>query len=129
MKNKFKIITLFMSMMVIIAFASCKTETEYITKEKTVEVEKIVYSSVISETGLYTVYQIQQEKTGGKSIEDYEVFEVEENRTIEAGAMFEDLKKSYEGFTAKILAQNEHAIYVFYDRNTITYTFQTGTEG
>ena len=204
MKNKFKVITLFMSMMVIIAFASCKTETEYITKEyvasvtftieetttegtlavvmatetkgakiyytvdnsvpsiesteytekvtvnkntvfkaiaikegmenssisvATVEVEKIVYSSEISETGLYTVYQILQEKTGGKSIEDYEIFEVEENRTIEAGAMLEDLKKSYEGFTAKILAQNENAIYVFYDRNTITYTFQTGTEG
>ena len=211
MKNKFKIITLFMSMMVIIAFASCKTETEYITKEyaasvtftieetttegtlavvmatetkgakiyytvdnsvpssesteytekvtvnkdtifkaiaikegvensaisvakvlikeKTVEVEKIVYSSAISETGLYTVYQIQQEKTGGKSIEDYEIFEVEENRTIEAGTTLEDIKKSYEGFSAKILAQNENAIYVFYDRNTITYTFQTGTEG
>ncbi|MBQ1180997.1 MAG: SUMF1/EgtB/PvdO family nonheme iron enzyme [Treponema sp.] len=204
MKNKFKVITLFMSMMVIIAFASCKTETEYITKEyvasvtftieetttegtlavvmatetkgakiyytvdnsvpsiesteytekvtvnkntvfkaiaikegmenssisvATVEVEKIVYSSEISETGLYTVYQILQEKTGGKSIEDYEVFEVEENRTIEAGTTLEDIKKSYEGFTAKILAQNENAIYVFYDRNTITYTFQTGTEG
>lgn len=71
MKNKFKVITLFMSMMVIIAFASF------------VEVENIVYSSEISETGLYTVYQIQQEKTGGKSIEDYEIFEVEENRTIE----------------------------------------------
>ena len=27
------------------------------------------------------------------------------------------------------MAQNETAIYVFYDRNTITYTFQTGTEG
>ena len=204
MKNKFKVITLFMSMMVIIAFASCKTETEYITKEyvasvtftieetttegtlavvmatetkgakiyytvdnsvpsiesteytekvtvnkntvfkaiaikegmenssisvATVEVEKIVYSSEISETGLYTVYQILQEKTGGKSIEDYEIFEVEENRTIEVGTTLEDLKKSYEGFTAKILAQNENAIYVFYDRNTITYTFQTGTEG
>lgn len=206
MKNKFKVITLFMSMMVIIAFASCKTETEYITKEYAasvtftieetttegtlavvmatetkgakiyytvdnsvpssesteytekvtvnkdtvfkaiaikegmensaisvatvfVEVENIVYSSEISETGLYTVYQIQQEKTGGKSIEDYEIFEVEENRTIEAGTTLEDIKKSYEGFTAKILAQNENAIYVFYDRNTITYTFQTGTEG
>ena len=206
MKNKFKVITLFMSMMVIIAFASCKTETEYITKEYVasvtftieetttegtlavvmatetkgakiyytvdnsvpssesteytekvtvnkdtvfkaiaikegmensaisvatvfVEVENIVYSSEISETGLYTVYQIQQEKTGGKSIEDYEIFEVEENRTIEAGTTLEDIKKSYEGFSAKILAQNENAIYVFYDRNTITYTFQTGTEG
>ena len=206
MKNKFKVITLFMSMMVIIAFASCKTETEYITKEYVasvtftieetttegtlavvmatetkgakiyytvdnsvpsiesteytekvtvnkdtvfkaiaikegmenssisvatvfVEVENIVYSSEISETGLYTVYQILQEKTGGKSIEDYEIFEVEENRTIEVGTTLEDLKKSYEGFTAKILAQNENAIYVFYDRNTITYTFQTGTEG
>ena len=219
MKNKFNIITLFMSMMVIIAFASCKTETEYITKEyaasvtftieetttegtlavvmatetkgakiyytvdnsvpssesseytekvtvnkdtvfkaiaikegmenssisvatvlikektveveveKIIEVDKIVYSSEISKTGLYTVYQIQQEKTGGKSIEDYEIIEVEENRTIEVGAKLEDLKKSYEGFTAKILAQNENAIYVFYDRNTITYTFQTGTEG
>lgn len=219
MKNKFNIITLFMSMMVIIAFASCKTETEYITKEyaasvtftieetttegtlavvmatetkgakiyytvdnsvpssesseytekvtvnkdtvfkaiaikegmenssisvatvlikektveveveKIIEVDKIVYSSEISETGLYTVYQIQQKKTGGKSIENYEIIEVEENRTIEVGATLEDLKKSYEGFTAKILAQNEKAIYVFYDRNTITYTFQTGTEG
>ena len=219
MKNKFNVITLFMSMMVIIAFASCKTETEYITKEyaasviftleetttegtlavvmatetkgakiyytvdnsvpssesseytekvtvnkdtvfkaiaikegmenssisvatvlikektveveveKIIEVDKIVYSSEISETGLYTVYQIQQKKTGGKSIENYEIIEVEENRTIEVGTTLEDLKKSYEGFTAKILAQNEKAIYVFYDRNTITYTFQTGTEG
>ena len=174
MKNKFKVITLFMSMMVIIAFASCKTETKgakiYYTVDNSVpssesteytekvtvnkdtvfkaiaikegmensaisvatvfvEVENIVYSSEISETGLYTVYQIQQEKTGGKSIEDYEIFEVEENRTIEAGTTLEDIKKSYEGFTAKILAQNENAIYVFYDRNTITYTFQTGTEG
>ena len=128
MKNKFKVITLFMSMMVIIAFASCKTETKgakiYYTVDNSVpssesteytekvtvnkdtvfkaiaikegmensaisvatvfvEVENIVYSSEISETGLYTVYQIQQEKTGGKSIEDYEIFEVEENRTIE----------------------------------------------
>ena len=62
------------------------------------------------------MYQIQQKKTGGKSIENYEIIEVEENRTIEVGATLEDLKKSYEGFTAKILAQNESAIYVFYDR-------------
>ena len=112
-----------------VATVLIKEKTVEVEVEKIIEVDKIVYSSEISKTGLYTVYQIQQEKTGGKSIEDYEFFEVEENRTIEVGATLEELKKSYEGFTAKILAQNETAIYVFYDRNTITYTFQTGTEG
>ena len=172
MKNKFKIITLFMSMMVIIAFSSCKALTEnltkacetlieYLTKEypasepftvieitegtlavvyvKESKVAKTYYrvdeeiekacSSEISKTGKYTVYQIQQVKYGGKDIEDYEIFEVEKNRKIKRGATLEDLKKSYEGFTAKLFVQNETGIYVFYDRNTITYTFQTGTEG
>lgn len=100
-----------------------------VTVEKIVEVEKIVYSSAISETGTYTVYHLQQKKSGGKAFADYVVCKIENSKSVEKGATLDSLKKSYAGFTPKSLAQNETAIYVFYDRNTIEYTFTSGTEG
>ena len=93
-----------------------------------IEVEKLVYTSELA-AGTYTVYHFQQKTTGGKAVSDYVLESTESNKSVAAKSTIADLKKTYEGFTEKAMAQNETAIYVFYDRNTITYTFQTGTEG
>ncbi len=121
------------------AVISIKRKTVEVEVEKTVEVEKcvevpvevekIVYSSAISETGTYTVYHLQQKKSGGKAFADYVVCKIENSKSVEKGATLDNLKKTYAGFTPKSLAQNETAIYIFYDRNTIEYTFTSGTEG
>ena len=92
------------------------------------EVEKLVYTSELA-AGTYTVYHFQQKTTGGKAVSDYVLESTENSKSVAAESTIADLKKTYEGFTEKAMAQNETAIYVFYDRNTITYTFQTGTEG
>lgn len=89
----------------------------------------MVFSSVILETGTYSVYHYQQKTNGGKTVADYVLENTEAGKTVQKDATLDDLKKTYEGFTAKSLAQNGTAIYIFYDRNTITYTFNTGTEG
>lgn len=92
------------------------------------EVEKLVYTSELA-AGTYTVYHFQQKITGGKAISDYVLESTESSKSVAAESTIANLKKTYEGFTEKAMAQNETAIYVFYDRNTITYTFKTGTEG
>lgn len=92
------------------------------------EVEKLVYTSELA-AGTYTVYHFQQKTTGGKAVSDYVLESTESNKSVAAKSTIANLKKTYAGFTEKAMAQNETAIYVFYDRNTITYTFQTGTEG
>ncbi|MGI0530525.1 formylglycine-generating enzyme family protein [Treponema socranskii] len=40
--------------------------------------------------------------------------------------MLSALAKTYPGFTAKSMSRNESAVYIFYDRNEITYTLNTG---
>ena len=92
------------------------------------EVEKLVYTSELA-AGTYTVYHFQQKTTGGKAVSDYVLESTESNKSVAAKSTIANLKKTYTGFTEKAMAQNETAIYIFYDRNTITYTFQTGTEG
>ncbi len=96
--------------------------------EKPIEVEKLVYTSELA-AGTYTVYHFQQKTTGGKAVSDYVLESTESNKSVAAKSTIANLKKAYTGFTEKAMAQNDTAIYVFYDRNTITYTFQTGTEG
>ncbi|MCF0243100.1 MAG: SUMF1/EgtB/PvdO family nonheme iron enzyme, partial [Treponema sp.] len=84
---------------------------------------------VISEGGTYTVYHYQQNVNGGKTLSDYTLFDTENSKSIIAGTSLDEIKKAYTGFTAKSMALNEKVIYVFYNRNTITYTFETGSEG
>ncbi|MBQ0051379.1 MAG: SUMF1/EgtB/PvdO family nonheme iron enzyme [Treponema sp.] len=98
---------------------------EYDTAE---EAEKLVYTSELA-SGTYTVYHFQQKTTGGKAVSDYVLESTENSKSVAAESTIANLKKTFTGFTEKAMAQNETAIYVFYDRNTITYTFQTGTEG
>ena len=102
----------------------CGVQIEYVSEVK----EKFVYISELSE-GTYTVYHCQQKVSGGKSVSDYVVETMESNKNVSAKSTIDDLKKNYTGFTAKALALNEKFLYIFYDRNTITYTFQTGSEG
>jgi len=102
---------------------SCSTEPEI------KEVEKIVYSSAIPETGSYDVYHYQQKTSGGKTLADYVRVDTETEKDLTQGTDAATVSKTYEGFTAKAVSLNEKTIYVFYDRNTITYTFETGTEG
>ena len=96
--------------------------------EKLIEVEKLVYTSELA-AGTYNVYHLQQKTTGGKAVSDYVLESTDSNKSIAAESTIANLKKTYTGFTEKTMSQNEKAIYIFYDRNTITYTFQTGTKG
>lgn len=93
------------------------------------EVEKIVYSSKIPETGNYNIYHYQQKTSGGKTLADYVLGDTETAKALTQGTEAATVSKTYEGFTAKAVSLNEKTIYVFYDRNTITYTFETGPEG
>ena len=142
---------LLLAAMVIIGFDSCQQDTEikYVDKniyvcpncEKTYDtleeakeccgvqtVEKVVYSSELT-AGTYTVYHFQQNTSGGKAVSNYTLKDTESSKVVTEKSTVETLKKTYDGFTAVALAQNESAVYVFYDRNTITYTFVTGSEG
>ena len=51
-----------------------------------------------------------------------------EYKTVEAGTSLEDLKKSYPDYTATTLLEfdDDNAILVLYDSETITYTFDAG---
>lgn len=79
-------------------------------------------------SGTYTVYHCRQKVTGGYEPSDYETYETETGINVAEGATADILKKSYEGFTVKSMMCNEDYICLFYDRNTITYTFVTGTD-
>lgn len=94
-----------------------------------VEATPVETSVTVSETGTYTVYHFHQSDSGSVAMRDYYRDSTEENKNVEKGSTLETLKKDYPGFTAKVLTQFGSSIYVFYDRNTITYTFNAGSEG
>ena len=118
---------IFFAMALVFVTASCKMEPEvkYVTKV----VQK--YVNGIEKAGNYNVYHYQQKTTGGDAVADYDLVseDTEVDKEVAAGATIESLKKTYTGFTAVSMAQNGSAIYIFYDRNTITYTFSTGDNG
>lgn len=122
-----------------ISFASCKTDVEkqYVTVEKKVPVEKEITVEVEKKVsaGTYTVYHLQQKTTGGVAPDSYVIVseETEEEKEIAEGSGLAEIKKDFEGFTAVSLVVNEDSkeksVYVYYNRHTITYTFNTGANG
>ncbi|MGI5098050.1 SUMF1/EgtB/PvdO family nonheme iron enzyme [Treponema socranskii] len=86
-----------------------------------------VYETALPD-GTYTVYHLQQRTTGGKGPADYvlQTSDTETDKAVKADTMLSALAKTYPGFTAKSMSRNESAVYVFYDRNEITYTLNTG---
>lgn len=79
--------------------------------------------------GTYTVYHYQQKTNGGKTFSDYELQDTDSALSVLEGSTIEDLKKYYEGFTAKTITVRAESIHILYDRNIITYTFVTGADG
>jgi len=99
-----------------------------VTTVKIRTISTTVYTNTVS-AGTYAVYHLKQKITGGKAFTDYSLSATDDSITVEDNATLDVFKKTFTGFTAKTLAQNETAVYVFYDRNIISYTFETGTEG
>lgn len=89
--------------------------------------------SVSIPAGTYTVYHIQQKATGGTTSDSYEMIsaQTEDGKEIAEGSGLAEIKKDFEGFTAVSLGATvnqdnaKHSVYVYYNRNTITYTFNT----
>lgn len=107
----------------ITGISGCKVTTE----QRTIEIEKTVYTTALP-AGPYTVYHLKQKTTGGKSITDYvsQISDTEDDKLVEANTTMAALAKTYTGFTAKAMSQNERAVYIFYDRNEIVYMFNAG---
>lgn len=89
--------------------------------------------SVSIPAGTYTVYHIQQKVTGGTTSDSYEMIsaQTEDGKEIVEGSGLAEIKKDFKGFTAVSLGATvnqdnaKHSVYVYYNRNTITYTFNT----
>lgn len=83
-----------------------------------------------STPGTYTVYHLQQQTTGGTSPSDYDLIsgDTQEDVYVDNNNK-DDIKKTYPGFSAVSMTQNGNAIYVYYDRNPVTYTFSLGSDG
>lgn len=83
-----------------------------------------------STPGTYTVYHLRQQTTGGTSPSDYDLISDDTQEDVDVNNDNKDsIKKTYSGFSAVSMTQNGNAIYVYYDRNPVTYTFSLGSDG
>lgn len=90
--------------------------------------DKIVYKQYISE-GTYSVYHFLQKTTGGKTIVDYELDSIDDEKIVEYTSPIDAFENEYEGFVTSCMAQQGSAVYVFYNRKLISYTFTSGESG
>lgn len=112
----------------LLAFTACSPEPRITTVTVTEDVDGI------TETGTYTVYHLLHklpayyaDTENPDSPENYEVIKGDtQEKELSEGSTIDDIKNDYPGFSAVSMAQNGNAIYVYYDRNTITYTFKAG---
>lgn len=87
-------------------------------------------SSSVNEipAGTYTIYHLRQKTTGGTNPSAYEQYYCGD-RTFSKTSKLSDVANLYSGFSAQTMTLNESAVYVYYNRNTITYKFNLGDEG
>ena len=87
-------------------------------------------SSSVNEipAGAYNIYHLRQKTTGGTNPYDYEQYSFN-YKIFSKASKLSDVAKSYPGFSVQTMTLNEDAVYVYYNRNTITYTFNLGDEG
>lgn len=87
-------------------------------------------SSSVNEipAGTYKIYHLMQKTTGGTKPNDYEQC-FYDHKIFSKASKLSDVAKSYPGFSVKTMTLNEDAVYVYYNRNTITYTFNLGDKG
>ena len=80
----------------------------------------------------YAVYHYQQPVNGSKELDDYVLTDTDK-KTGTTGTTTEASEKSYTGFTVQAFEQDVIAgdgsteIKIYYDRNSITYTFNKAT--
>ena len=113
-------------LVLVFGFISCKQNVD--VKYVSVPVP-ISDGGSITASGTYTVYHLQQNTLGSLNPGDYTFADIQINQDLAEGSSVDSIKKDYEGFTAATMAQNENAVYIYYNRNTITYIFNTGSEG
>ena len=108
-------------LVLVFGFISCKQNVDV----------KYVSSPVpvITESDTYTIYHLKQNILGSLKPGDYTVVDTQTNQNLAKGTRVNSIKKDYEGFTAASMAQNENAVYIYYNRNTINYIFNTGSKG
>ena len=108
-------------MVLVFGFISCKqnVDVKYVS----------VPVPVITESDTYTIYHLKQNILGSLKPGDYTVADTQANQYLAEGTRVNSIKKDYEGFTAASMAQNENAVYIYYNRNTINYIFNTGSKG
>ena len=87
-------------------------------------------SSSVNEipAGAYNIYHLRQKTTGGTNPSAYEQYSYD-YKIFSKASKLSDVAKSYPGFSAQTMTLNESSVYVYYNRNTITYTFNLGDEG
>ena len=87
-------------------------------------------SSSVNEipAGTYKIYHLGQKTTGGTTPYDYEQYSYD-YKFFSKASKLSDVAKSYPGFSVQTMTLNEDAVYVYYNRNTITYTFNLGDKG
>ena len=87
-------------------------------------------SSSVNEipAGAYSIYHLRQKTTGGTNPYDYEQYS-SDYKFFSKASKLSDVAKSYPGFSVQTMTLNEDAVYVYYNRNTITYTFNLGDKG
>ena len=113
-------------LVLVFGFISCKQNVD--VKYVSVPVP-VSDGGSITESGTYTVYHLKQNTLGSLNPGYYTFADIQTNQDLAEGTSVDSIKKDYEGFTAGAMAQNENAVYIYYNRNTITYIFNTGSEG
>ena len=113
-------------LVLVFGFISCKQNVD--VKYVSVPVP-VSDGGSITASGTYTVYHLKQNVSGSVRPNDYVLAGTQYNQDLAEGTSVDSIKKDYEGFTAGAMAQNEDAVYIYYNRNTITYIFNTGSEG
>lgn len=129
MKNTIKR-TLFGLFCVVMAyvFVSCSNgEPPFIPVVNYTEEE---VSSSVNEipAGAYNIYHLRQKTTGGTTPYDYEQYSYS-YMIFSKASKLSDVAESYPGFSVQTMTLNESSVYVYYNRNTITYTFNLGDKG
>ena len=112
----------------LLAFTACSPEPQVITQTLP------EYVTAIRGTGTYEVYHLQHtlpdsytDTENPASPENYEVVKDDtQEKELSEGSTIDVIKNDYPGFSAVSMTQNGNAIYVYYDRNTITYIFKAG---
>lgn len=113
-------------LVLVFGFISCKQNVD--VKYVSVPVP-VSDGGSITESGTYTVYHLKQNILGSLNPGDYTFADTQYNQNLAEGTAIDSIKNDYPGFTAATMAQNENAVYIYYNRNTITYIFNTGSEG